>query len=469
MGTPRTSRSASAVPHSSTASSALAWATSSIPTTSRQAGTSAWIPKCDLDPQALLTTAMCLDEVLLRAGGTHYAQQGLDAVARRTRLLLEHGAFFQLHACLRPLAPRQVHLSQQAERKGAHPADTLLLKMRQALLGQLLCLLRIALRHEEQACQQIAGPVHARLFAQLLAERHTRFQQGLGLLVLALISGHPRPFAEVKTALPAVALCATERGGLLQPGRRQRILPPDTGHTAQQTQARGDAGAIVTCSIERQTLLTQRLCSLEVIDGEGHGRCVAQDLRLHRGFDPGAHGQGLFQEGLPLPEVATLVPEDMQGGTQAQHLLGWRTPLVRRRLALGPLQQKAEGCPQVLVFSLQQREPSLLLAPPQLGPGLLGPCQIVLGVRPPARLDLPPAGANFQSQLSHRLQHPPTPLAILLSLLPQQALIHQRLQSLQDVACQPARRATDLFSGRPVPPIDKDCQAAEEHLFLLRE
>ncbi len=90
-------------------------------------------------------------------------------------------------------------------------------------------------------------------------------------------------------------------------------------------------------------------------------------------------------------------------------------------------------------------------------------------MRPSARLALPRAGQDFQPELAQRLQHPPTRLAIVLSLLPQQALIHQRLQSLQDVACQPAGRSTDLFSGRPVPPIDKDCQAAEEQLFLLRE
>src|SRR5713101_1408498 len=87
--------------------------------------------------------------------------------------------------------------------------------MRQTLLGQQLRLLRITLRHEEQARQQIAGPVHARLFAQLLAERHTLFQQGLGMLVLALIGGHSRPFAEVATALQVAALLPKERGGLL--------------------------------------------------------------------------------------------------------------------------------------------------------------------------------------------------------------------------------------------------------------
>src|SRR5260370_42134712 len=116
--------------------------------------------------------------------------------------------------------------------------------------------------------------------------------------------------------------------------------------------------------------------------GEGVGRSVARDLRLHRGFDPGAHGQGLFQEGLTLPEVATLVPEDMQGGTQAQHLLGWLLSLARRRLALGPLQQKAEGCPQVLELLLQTGEPALLLAPAQAGPRPPDQCPVALRLAP---------------------------------------------------------------------------------------
>ena len=50
---------------------------------------------------------------------------------------------------LSTIASCNVYVALPAERKGTHPADALLLKLRQALLGQQLRLLRIALRYKE--------------------------------------------------------------------------------------------------------------------------------------------------------------------------------------------------------------------------------------------------------------------------------------------------------------------------------
>src|SRR5947209_7248665 len=118
---------------------------------------------------------------------------------------------------------------------------------------------------------------------------------------------------------------------------------------------------------------------------------------------------------------------------------------------------------------LQAREPALLLTPVQLGLGLLGQSQVVLGMRLPDHFVLPRTGEDFQPELAQRLQHPPTWSPIVLPLLSQQALIHQQLQSLQDIPCQAAPCVTYLPGRLPGPPIDKDREPSEELLLLRRE
>src|SRR5205085_1157435 len=110
-----------------------------------------------------------------------------------------------------------------------------------------------------------------------------------------------------------------------------------------------------------QTLTTARLGLLEVVDKDGHVRRIAQDPRLQRCGSTSAYDQGLLQEGLSFRDIAAHVPERIQGGTHAQHPLGYRMPLRHCRLPVDLFQQKAEGSSQVLMLLLQAREPALLL------------------------------------------------------------------------------------------------------------
>jgi len=123
------------------------------------------------------------------------------------------------------------------------------------------------------------------------------------------------------------------------------------------------------------------------------------------------------------------------------------------------LQEKAERRPQVLLFAFQQFNPAGLLGPTplggsflgdvrhqgmevrrpngpaQVGRGLFGECQVILGMRGSGRLQLPTALQALQPILLERLQQHEARFLSLLPYLLQQALVQERGDSIQHPSC----------------------------------
>src|SRR5260370_37592176 len=153
--------------------------------------------------------------------------------------------------------------------------------------------------------------------------------------------------------LPAVAHLLKEHLGLLQPGTGQRILSPDAGHSAQQIEGGGYARCVTQFPVECQALPTQRLCPLHVIQARGQFCCRVQCPGSQRSCHTLASCQCPLQEDLPFSPIATVIPEPVQGGTQAQRVLSLHLSGLCVCLQTCPFQEKTECCSQVLLVAFQ--------------------------------------------------------------------------------------------------------------------
>src|SRR5262249_16009916 len=145
-----------------------------------------------------------------------------------------------------------------------------------------------------------------------------------------------------------------------------------------------------------------------------------------RVFSGGGLFEELIQPGAPLADVATRVPEapDRRRERQAEAVLA---------TLLCPCQCDA----QVIVLALQALDPLSLPLTRQVWLGRLGHLQEILSMRAPRARGIAARLQVLKSALANRLEHGKAQFA-LVAILPQQALVDERPQAIQDIKVQAA-------------------------------
>ena len=142
--------------------------------------------------------------------------------------------------------------------------------------------------------------------------------------------------------------------------------------------------------------------------------------------------EGTGQRVAPLENAGPKVPEPDQCVHQAQTCLdplrGRRDDGVARLIGQHPGQRRS----QVAVLSLESLEPGQLLGGPNPGLGPLYQLQEVLGMAPVNVRGLAGRLELLEAEFPDGLQHPKAWLTANL-YLPQEALVDQRSDALQDV------------------------------------